>query len=147
MGSLPLVDCSCKILTSGVKPRLLRSNDHHLMKRSNEQKEAHQQHAKRLLDLGFRKADISATLQRKYSLSRATAYRDVDEADQSREIEDHKIEADPVPMISLEDRDALMRMTRQMLIDAYTDGNVQDYARLIREYERLARMGGLSQKF
>jgi hypothetical protein len=37
--------------------------------------------------------------------------------------------------------------TRQMLIDAYTDGNVQDYARLIREYERLARMGGLSQKF
>jgi len=24
---LPLVDCSCKILTSGVKPRLLRSND------------------------------------------------------------------------------------------------------------------------
>jgi hypothetical protein len=40
-----------------------------------------------------------------------------------------------------------MRMTRQLLIDAYTDGNVQDYARLIREYERLARMGGLSQKF
>ena len=118
-----------------------------LMKRSNEQKAAHQQHAKRLLDLGLRKADVSSTLQRKYNLSRATAYRDVDEADQSREIEDHKIEADPVPMISLEDRDALMRMTRQMLIDAYTDGNVQDYARLIREYERLYRIGGLSQKF
>jgi hypothetical protein len=118
-----------------------------LMKRSNEQKAAHQQHAKRLLDLGLRKADVSSTLQRKYNLSRATAYRYVDEADQSREIEDHKIDADPVPMISLEDRDALMRMTRQMLIDAYTDGNVQDYARLIREYERLARMGGLSQKF
>ena len=117
------------------------------MKRSNEQKAAHQRHAKRLLDLGLRKADVSSTLQRKYNLSRATAYRDVDEADQSREIEDHKIEADPVPMISLEDRDALMRMTRQMLIDAYTDGNVQDYARLIREYERLARMGALSQKF
>ena len=78
---------------------------------------------------------------------RQTAYRDVDEADQSREIEDLTIEADPVPMISLEDRDALMRMTRQMLIDAYTDGNVQDYARLIREYERLYRIGGLSQKF
>ena len=117
------------------------------MKRSNEQKEAHQQHAKRLLDLGFRKADISATLQRKYNLSRATAYRDVDEADQSREIEDLTIEADPVPMISLEDRDALMRMTRQMLIDAYSDGNVQDFSRLVREYERLARMGGLSHKF
>ena len=115
------------------------------MKRTAEVKEAHQEHAKKLLDMGLQKADVAATLQRKYGLSRATAYRDVDEADQSREIEDHKIEADPVPGISFEDRDALMRMTRQLLIDAYTDGNVQDYARLIREYERLARMGGLSQ--
>ena len=118
-----------------------------LMKRSNELREAHQLNAKRLLDLGFRKADVASTLQRKYHLSRATAYRDVDEADQSREIEDLTIEAEPVPMISMEDRDALMRMTRQMLIDAYEDGNVQDYARLVREYERLARMGGLSHKF
>ena len=68
----------------------------------------------------------------------------MDEVDQSRELEDITIEADPVPMISMEDRDALMRMTRQMLIDAFESGNVQDYARLVREYERLARMGGLS---
>jgi hypothetical protein len=106
------------------------------MKRTPEQLEAHQQHAKKLLDMGLQKADVAATLQRKYGLSRATAYRDIDEADQSREIEDHSIEADPVPVISFADR---------LLIDAYTDGNVQDYARLIREYERLARMGGLSQ--
>ena len=117
------------------------------MKRTAEIKEAHQDHAKKLLDMGLQKADVAATLQRRYSLSRATAYRDVDEADISREDEDHTIEATPVPMISFEDRDALMRMTRQLLIDAYTDGNVQDYARLVREYERLARMGGLSQKF
>ena len=115
------------------------------MKRTPEEVEIHQQQAKKLLDMGLQKADISATLQRKYGLSRATAYRDIDEADQSREIEDHSIEADPTPVISFQDRDALMRMTRQLLIDAYTDGNVQDYARLIREYERLARMGGLSQ--
>ena len=100
------------------------------MKRSNELREAHQLNAKRLLDLGFRKADVASTLQRKYHLSRATAYRDVDEADQSRELEDLTIEAEPVPMISMEDRDALMRMTRQMLIDAFESGNVQDYARL-----------------
>ena len=67
----------------------------------------------KLLDMGLQKADVSAA-QRKYGLSRATAYRDVDEADQSREIEDHSIEATPVPMVSLEDRDALMRMTRQL---------------------------------
>ena len=40
-----------------------------------------------------------------------------------------------------------MRMTKQLLIDAFEQGNVQDYARLVREYERLARMGGLSQTF
>ena len=117
------------------------------MKRTPEVREAHQQHAKKLLDMGFQKADVAATLQRKYSLSRATAYRDVDEADISRESEDHKIEADPMPEITLEDREPLMRMTKHLLIDAYEQGNVQNYARLIREYERLARMGGLSQKF
>lgn len=115
------------------------------MKRTQAVKEHHQEHAKKLLDMGFQKADVAAALQRKFHLSRATAYRDVDEADQSREVEDHSIEADPVPPISFADRDALMRMTRQMLIDAYTEGNVQDYSRLVREYERLARMGGLSQ--
>jgi hypothetical protein len=117
------------------------------MKRPVEVRETHQQHAKKLLDMGFQKADVAATLQRKYSLSRATAYRDVDEADISRESEDHKIEADPMPEITLEDREPLMRMTKHLLIDAYEQGNVQDYARLVREYERLARMGGLSQKF
>ena len=117
------------------------------MKRTAEVKEAHQQHAKKLLDMGFQKADVAATLQRKYTLSRATAYRDVDDADISRESEDHKIEADPMPEITLEDREPLMRMTKHLLIDAYEQGNVQDYARLVREYERLARMGGLSQKF
>ena len=117
------------------------------MKRPVEVREAHQQHAKKLLDMGFQKADVAATLQRKYSLSRATAYRDVDEADISRESEDHRIEADPMPEITLEDREPLMRMTKHLLIDAYEQGNVQDYASLVREYERLARMGGLSQKF
>tara|TARA_R100000406_G_scaffold65332_1_gene46016 strand:+ start:689 stop:1042 length:354 start_codon:yes stop_codon:yes gene_type:complete len=117
------------------------------MKRTTEVREAHQHHAKKLLDMGFQKADVAATLQRKYNLSRATAYRDVDEADISRESEDHRIEADPMPEITLEDREPLMRMTKHLLIDAYEQGNVQDYARLIREYERLARMGGLSQKF
>ena len=46
--------------------------------------------------MGFQKADVAATLQRKYGLSRATAYRDVDDADLAREAEDHKID-DPVP--------------------------------------------------
>ena len=117
------------------------------MKRTEEVRKAHQEHAKQLLDMGLQKADVAATLQRNYGLSRATAYRDVDEADISREHEDHKIEADPMPEITLQDREPLMRMTKHLLIDAYEQGNVQDYARLVREYERLARMGGLSQKF
>ena len=117
------------------------------MKRPAEVREAHQQHAKKLLDMGLQKADVAATLQRKYGLARATAYRDIDEADISRCSEDPSLQADPTPEITLKDREPLMRMTKQLLIDAYEDGNVQDYARLVREYERLARMGGLSQKF
>ena len=115
------------------------------MKRTSEEVEIQQQHAKKLLDMGLRKADVAATLQRKYGLARATAYRDIDEADISRESEDPSLQADPTPEITLEDRKPLMRMTKQLLIDAYTDGNVQDFSRLVREYERLARMGGLSR--
>ena len=118
-----------------------------MSKRLPEVKQAHQEHAKKLLDLGCRKADVAATLRCKYGLSRPTAYRDVDEADISRESEDHKIEADPMPEITLEDREPLMRMTKHLLIDAFEQGKVQDYARLVREYERLARMGGMSQTF
>ena len=51
------------------------------MKRTEEVRKAHQEHAKQLLDMGLQKADVAATLQRKYGLARATAYRDIDEAD------------------------------------------------------------------
>lgn len=116
------------------------------MKRTEQEVQTHQEHAKKLLDMGLQDADVAATLQRKYGVSRATSYRDIKAANQEREVEDGtEWIQDSVPEISFLDRDALMRMTRQLLIDAYTEGNVQDYARLVREYERLARMGGLSQ--
>lgn len=113
------------------------------MKRTTEELNNHQELAKRLLDMGLKKADVAATLQRRHGVSRATAYRDVDTADILRASEDPALEADPTPQVDYQDRDALMRMTRQLLIDAFQAGNVQDYARLVREYERLARMGGL----
>ena len=115
------------------------------MKRTNQERDAQLEEAKRLLDMGLKRADVAATLQRDYGLSRATAYRDCESADIQRFAEDAGIDVDSVPGISYEDRDALMRMTRQLLITAFKGGNVQDYARLVREYERLARMGGLSQ--
>lgn len=115
------------------------------MKRTSQQRDAQLAEAKRLLDMGLQTADVAATLQRDYGISRATAYRDCESADLERFAEDGSIDADSVPGVSFEDRDALMRMTRQMLIGAFKAGNVADYARLVREYERLARMGGLSQ--
>ena len=113
------------------------------MKRTTEEITLHQALAQRLLDMGLKKADVAATLMRKHGMSRATAYRDVDTADILRASEDPTLEAECVPAIDFADRDALMRMTRQLLIDSFQAGNVQDYARLVREYERLARMGGL----
>ena len=115
------------------------------MKRTSQQRDAQLAEAKRLLDMGLQTADVAATLQRDYGISRATAYRDCESADLERFAEDGSIDADSVPGVSFEGRDALMRMTRQMLIGAFKAGNVADYARLVREYERLARMGGLSQ--
>ena len=116
-----------------------------MSKRTTQQVTDQQALAKRLLDMGLKKADVAAMLQRKYATSRSTSYRDCDTADIERESEDPAIEAEALPAIDFHDRDALMRMTRQLLIDAFQAGNVQDYARLVREYERLARMGGLSQ--
>ena len=43
-----------------------------MSKRLPEVKQAHQDHAKKLLDMGLQKADVAATFQRKYHLSRAT---------------------------------------------------------------------------
>ena len=114
------------------------------MKRSKEQKEAHQEHAKALLDMGLRKADVAATLQRKYALSRATSYRDVDEADISREGEDHRIEADPTPEITWRiEHDADDEAASDRCFEKGNVGTMHG----CREYERLARMGGLSHKF
>jgi len=115
------------------------------MKRTTQELNSQHELAKRLLDMGLKKAHVAATLQRKHGVSRATAYRDVDTADIQRASEDPKLEAEPTPEIDYTDRDALMRMTLQLVTDAFQAGNVQDYARLVREYERLARMGGLSQ--
>ncbi len=46
------------------------------MKRTNQERDAQLEEAKRLLDMGLKRADVAATLQRDYALSRATAYRD-----------------------------------------------------------------------
>ena len=98
--------------------------------------------AKQLLDLGLRDADIAVKIQRDHSISRATSYRDLDTAKQEFDFEnnvDHIEDKDP---LSLEDRDSIMEMTRQLMLDAYQEKDTQNFVRLCKEYERLARMGG-----
>ena len=98
--------------------------------------------AKQLLDLGLRDADIAVKIQRDHSISRATSYRDLDTAKQEFDLEndvDHIEDKDP---LCLDDRDSIMEMTRQLMLDAYQEKDTQNFVRLCKEYERWARMGG-----
>lgn len=100
--------------------------------------------AKQLLDLGLRDADIAVKIQRDHGISRATSYRDLDTAKQEFDLENHADHVEEKEPLNLEDRDAVMEMTRQLMLDAYQQKDTQNFVRLCKEYERLARMGGLS---
>ena len=98
--------------------------------------------AKKLLDLGLRDTDIAVKLQRDYLISRSTSYRDLDTAKQEFDIENHSDFVEDKKPLSLDDRDSVMEMTRQLMIDAFEQGDIQDFERMTKAYERLTRMGG-----
>ena len=102
--------------------------------------------AKQLLDLGLRDADIAVKIQRDHGISRATAYRDLDTAKQEFDLENHADHVESKEPLNLDDRDAVMEMPRQLMLDAYQEKDTKNFVRLCKEYERLARMGGLSHK-
>ena len=117
------------------------------MKRSNEIKGKHVEEAKRLLSLGYGPSAVSLRLQRLFSISRATSFRDVALASTQMQNEDivHDVDA-PIPM--LEQRDAMLRDLEQAWMEASAQHNVQELMQLSRAFGRLHRMGGhQSQKY
>ena len=117
------------------------------MKRSHEIKGKHVAEAKRLLSLGYGPSAVSLRLQRLFSISRATSFRDVALASTQMQNEDivHDVDA-PIPM--LEQRDAMLRDLEQAWMEASAQHNVQELMQLSRAFERLHRMGGhQSQKY
>ena len=105
--------------------------------------------AKTLLDIGFKKEDLAPKLQRDYNISRSTAYRYLDSADLERSNEEtlHWIE-DQEPL-SLDDKEPLMRMARQLMMESYEEflssrdsKHVKSFNSLATTYEKFQRMGG-----
>ena len=111
-------------------------------KRTSESKQASLSLAQRLLEQGFRISTVSQTLQRKHGLSRATAYRDCEEAQAMNDAEDMKNGQRPDDAPGLDERDAILRLAHQLMIDAAAAGDISGFSRLAREYERLHAMGG-----
>ena len=117
------------------------------MKRSNAIKGQHVEEAKRLLSLGYGPAAVALRLERLFSISRATSFRDVALASAQMQSEDiaHDVDA-PLPLI--EQRDAFLRDIEQAFMQASAQHNVQEIVQLSRAFERLHRMGGnQSQKY
>ena len=130
--------------------KLVSLDKPHKRKRSTQRQRASKvREASQLLSKGFLRVDIVPLLMRKYDCSRATAHRLVDAADVERTNESqlHWIEDDQP--LSINDSQALMVETRQMMIEAsnaYCEtgetSQAHTFCRLASAYEKLARMGG-----
>ncbi len=110
-----------------------------ITRRTNQLRAIHLEEIKNLIDLGLSQASIVDHVQRKFGVCRRTAYNDYDYAETERMAEPMDNEPHDV---DLSDRDALMRMINTLLISSYQKEDLQGFARLTREYERLARMSG-----
>ena len=108
-------------------------------RRTTEERAAHLEQMKNWLDMGLTKPTVTAFARSEFGISRTRAYADFDYAEAERSAERNDNEPQE---ITLADRDALMRMITVMCVKAFQGQDVNGFARLTREYERLARMGG-----
>lgn len=110
-----------------------------ISRRTNDQREEHLTLIKDLMDKGLSKAVITSYVRTEFGISRAQSYKDYDYADAERRAERSDNEPEDISLI---DKEALMRMITELVIHAYRTKDTNAVARLTREYERLARMGG-----
>lgn len=94
-------------------------------------------HAKRLRDVGLPPAVVALKLQRAYGLTRSTAWRDVQAANEERGAEG--LAASPQ---ATELRDSMVNLLMQALVDAAEDGEAKALPRISKEIRELLAMGG-----
>ena len=112
------------------------------MKRSNEIKSQHIREAKRLLSFGYQPSAVALRLERLFSISRATSFRDVAYASTQMDNENMELDVDTAPTPMIEQRDAMLRDLEQAWMEASAQHNVSELMQLSRAFERLHRMGG-----
>lgn len=93
----------------------------------------------RLLDLGISRASILAQLQKRFELSRATAYREVAKVASDRQSEGTEI-APPKGTEALREGIGLLHSAA---IDAYVDGDLKELPKLTREMRELCKALGI----
>ena len=93
----------------------------------------------RLMDLGISRASILAQLQKRFELSRATAYREVAKVASDRQSDGTEI-APPKGTEALREGIGLLHSAA---IDAYVDGDLKELPKLTREMRELCKALGI----
>ena len=96
--------------------------------------------AKKLLDMQVPPYAVALQLQSKFDLSRATSWRDVQDANAQRGSEDDGGLHATQPMLEM--RDTLMNLLYQAALTACVDGDAKALPRLTKEIRELMKVGG-----
>lgn len=94
-----------------------------------------------LLEIGIPPYVVAQRLQRKYQLSRATAWRDVQNANDKRGSEGITKQPDV-----LELRDSLVSLIYQSAVQAADESDFSSLTRLSKEVRELAKLGGFEHR-
>ena len=109
-------------------------------RRTNEEREEHIAFAKRMLDLNVPSYAIALQMQKRFSLCRSSAFRDIAVANNERANKDEGgIKATPPVM---EMRDVLINILFQSVLDASSDNDAKSLPRLTKEIRELMKLGG-----
>ena len=106
-------------------------------RRTNSQREDCIDYAHSLLEINVPPYVVAQRLQRKYQLTRATAWRDVQTANDKRGSEGIRKQPD-----ILELRDSIVNLIYQSAVEAADESDFSSLAKLSKEVRELAKLGG-----
>lgn len=109
-------------------------------RRTNAEREEHIAFAKRMLDLNVPAYAVALQMQKRFSLCRSSAFRDIAIANNERASkEEGGVKATPPVM---EMRDVLINILFQSVLDASSENDAKSLPRLTKEIRELMKLGG-----
>ena len=110
-------------------------------RRTNAQKDECIDYVHSLLEINIPPYVVAQRLQRKYQLTRSTAWRDVQTANDKRGSEGIRQQPDV-----LELRDSLVNLIYQSAVEAADDSDFSSLTKLSKEVRELAKLGGFEHR-